>query len=655
MCGIAGILNRRNVNGLTNGIDLLEACKVINHRGPDDEGFLTWNLNAKPEIWAGRDTAESTRAYWNYPQLENDKQYYVGLGHRRLSILDLSPAGHQPMLFEEGGLAIVFNGEIYNYLEIKVELQNLGHKFKSQSDTEVILHAWQEWSANCLSRFNGMFSFIILDYKKSELYAVRDRFGVKPLYYYSTKDCIFFASEIKQIRSFKLFRHDLNEQIIQQYLATGAVDHTDASFDKGVQQLPGGHYIRINLSEPGSDISLHQWYQLKPDKWTGNWEDAVAKFRFLLTDSVKLRLRSDVKVGSCLSGGLDSSSIVCLAADLLKADGDFAGQETVTACYDDLRYDEWKFAEEVVKKTGANANKTFPTFSDLKNEIDSFLWHQDEPTGSTSQFSQWAVFKKTHDIKLKVMIDGQGADEQLAGYGGNDLSYYAGLLRKARLLSIFDEAAHYKKEKGTPPYGFLLGAFQLASGPVLSGLLPDKYRIDKYVEEYDWLKGGTHSFTKPAKSLQENLLRQVYQEPLPALLRYEDRNSMAWSVESRTPFMDYRLLEFNLGLPERYIYHRGVRKRILRSAMKGVIPDAISNRTDKMGFVTPEEQWIRKEDSLWFRQAVGNAIDMFPQFFDKDKTMMYLQRVIEGAQPFDFSIWRIVCLGKWYAGLNKMQ
>jgi asparagine synthase (glutamine-hydrolysing) len=349
-----------------------------------------------------------------------------------------------------------------------------------------------------------------------------------------------------------------------------------------------------------------------------------------------------------LSGGLDSSSIVCLAAELLQSKADFAGQETVTACYADKRYDEWHFAEEVIRKTKAQAHQVFPTFDDLQSELDKFLWHQDEPTGSTSQFSQWSVFKKTHEVGLKVMIDGQGADEQLAGYGGNDLSFYTGLMRGMKLRSLLDEMRSYKKANGSLPVGFLIGAAELTLGKSFSAVLPSRLRIATGISP-EWLQyaGSMNLHSAPAKSLQENLNRQVYSEPLPALLRYEDRNSMAWSVESRTPFMDYRLLEFTSGLPERYIYYRGTRKHILREAMKGVLPEQIEKRKDKMGFVTPEEQWIRK-DTQWFRQRMSETLDQFPAYFNKDKTIAHLNDVADGKKPFDFSIWRIVCLGKWY-------
>jgi asparagine synthase (glutamine-hydrolysing) len=411
--------------------------------------------------------------------------------------------------------------------------------------------------------------------------------------------------------------------------------------------------MQLSLDDNTIAPRMTAWYKLQPKQWSGSYDNAVGEFRELLTDAVSLRLRSDVRVGSCLSGGLDSSSIVCIAANLLQAQGDHAGQETVTACFDIARYDEWNFASEVIKKANAHGHRIFPSFSQLREEMDAFVWHQDEPVGSTSVFSQWAVFKGTHDAGLKVMIDGQGADEQLAGYGGNDLALYAGLMRKGKFAALLDEAKHYKNEKGYWPKGFLLGAMQLNMGQKLSGMLPDKLRL-KPAPPIGWMRSPEPSgpFGTLAGSLQENLLRQIYFEPLPALLRYEDHNSMAWSVESRTPFMDYRLVEFNLGLPEDFIYKRGLRKTILRDAMQPILPPSVANRKDKMGFVTPEEVWLKGEGRQWFEDGVAAACRQFGDtLLHADKTKQHVADMISGKRPFDFMPWRIISFAKWYNSL----
>ena len=647
MCGILSIINTKTS---TSSENLVNACSIIRHRGPDDEGFLTWTQGGVPTVWAGADTDASTLDYWKYNRLMPGQNFKVGFGHRRLSILDLSPTGHQPMIYDKAGLAISFNGEVYNYLEIKAELEKIGHHFHSTNDTEVILHAWEQWGVACMDRFNGMFAFIILDYRSQKLYAVRDRFGVKPLYYFKGANAVYLASEIKQIRTSPDYKFELNEPIARKFLATGSVDHSDETFYKNILSLPCGHYLEMDISHDGNDFKIKQWYTLKPKKWTGTFDQAVAELRKILIDAVRLRLRSDVTVGSCLSGGLDSSSIVCIAADLLKEKGDFAGQETVTACYDAAKYDEWKFAEEVIKKTNARPHKTFPSFTQLQNEIDAFIWHQDEPTGSTSQFSQWAVFKATHDAGLKVMVDGQGADEQLAGYGGNDVPFYTGLMKSGQIGALIEESRAYKKQTGAYPKSFLLAAMQVTVGKAASALLPQKLRLNsippvKFVHNTE----SAYMYTGHAQNLLQNLLRQLYNEPLPALLRYEDHNSMAWSVESRTPFMDYRLLEFTMGLPERYLLKNGVRKHILRVAMHGIIPEAIENRRDKMGFVTPEEMWLKGEGKDWFNTEIDKACKQFGgTILNTEHTKSYVAEMIEGKRIFDFVPWRIICFNKWY-------
>ncbi len=645
MCGILSVIN---IRGKSDSAQLIDATSVIRHRGPDDEGFLTWKPGSNAKVWAGKDTAHSTKDHWKYEDLHPGESFKVGLGHRRLSILDLSPTGHQPMLFAEAQLSIVFNGEIYNYLEIKEELRQAGHQFTGTSDTEVILHAWAQWGSACLHKFNGMFAFVLLDERKQELYAVRDRFGVKPLYYYTGTNAIYLASEIKQISTAPGFQFSLNETSARQFLATGATEHTDNTFDTQIKQLPGGHYLHIDLADSDCKMKTVRWYQLPNTKWRGSFEDAATQLKTLLTDSVRVRLRSDVKVGSCLSGGLDSSSIVCLAADLLQAQGDHAGQETVTACFDNARYDEWSYAQQVIAKTKAHPHRVFPSFTQLQEDLDTLLWYQDEPFGSTSIFSQWAVFKETNRAGLKVMIDGQGADEQLAGYGGNDLSYYTGMLQQMKWRSLNVEARHYKSEKGHWPKGFLLGAAQLTGGKGITQLLPKRLRLSTH-SPADWvLHQNNEGELQHAHSLRENLVQQLYSTPLPGLLRYEDHNSMAWSVESRTPFLDYRLVEFNMSLPERYVYNKGVRKHVLRKAMHGVIPEAIEQRRDKMGFVTPEEVWLKEEGRAWFSNELEAAYKKLDRtMIDATAARKYVAEIMDGKRTFNFMPWRIICFNRW--------
>lgn len=647
MCGIFGLIQYANTISTTN---LAQATRIIQHRGPDDEGFLLWNPEQGATLFAGNDTSTESHQKYELEMLPETNTWNVAMGHRRLSILDLSPAGHQPMQYPKAGLSISFNGEVYNYIEIREELKGKGHQFMTQTDTEVVLHAWAEWGANALSRFNGMFAFLLLDEKRRLLYAVRDRFGVKPLYYTQTPQYLAFASEVKQLRVLPDYHFDLNEQIAFDYLLNGQVDHVPDTFEKGIQQVSPGHFIRVDLkSHRWEDLT---WYTLAPKPWKGTEEEAFQQFVELLMDSVRLRMRADVPVGSALSGGLDSSTIVCLMREVLDAQGhpDHVFK-TITSCHKDKKYDEWEYAEEVIKRVNAESYQVFPSFEKLQEDLDRFLWHMDYPFGSTSQFSQWCVFEGAKKAGLTVMIDGQGADEQLAGYGGNDLGLYRGLFRKGKWLAFLKEAFTYKKSHGHYPWAPVLGAIQLSLPEFFREHLPEKVKL-KQSGIPDWLIKPNEYESNPGwpNSLGASLQNQVTSMPLPSLLRYEDRNSMAFSIESRVPFMDYRLIEFTLGLPEKFIYKRGVKKHILREAFRGRVPNKVLKRKDKMGFVSAESVWFKQQND-WFLKNIEEGGALSPTI-DLIKLKTYLNQVSNKRVEYDFKIWRIVNLNLWLKEFN---
>jgi len=644
MCGIAAIYNRSNLAS----VNLRRANSIATHRGPDDEGYLLWQLNAPLNVYSGDDTARSTLDVFQFTSLPDGlSDWLIGLGHRRLSIIDLTPTGHQPMMLPDRGLAITYNGEIYNYIELREELTKLGHQFKTSSDTEVILHAWSAWGKEALHRFNGMFAFVLLDAQLQKLYAVRDRFGVKPLYYHDANGYLAVASEVKQLRELPEYRFKLNEQCAFDYLRHGWVDHAEETFDAGIYQLPGGQLLELDIGTGA--VTKRVWYELHPSVWRGTEQEACERFLELLSDSVRIRLRSDVPIGSALSGGLDSSTIVCLIRDIFSKTGiEMHPLKTITSCNEDKRFDEWDFASEVVKEVRAQPYRVFPNFEKLVDDLDRMLWHMDYPFGSTSQFSQWCVFECAREQGLSVMIDGQGADELLAGYGGNDMALYTGLLGRWKLGALVAETASYKRAHGRWPTGFLLGALH-GNFPLLASFFPQRLRpLEQDKTLPVWLKPQDfRSSYKISLSLRYNLLNQVIFSPLPSLLRYEDRNSMAFSVESRVPFMDYRLVEFTLGLPETFIYHAGQRKYILRKAFKGVVPDNILERKDKMGFVSAEARWIREEGKDWFKNLSLEFSREMQDFIEFNKFAVYVNEVQMGLGAFNFDIWRVICLGMW--------
>lgn len=639
MCGILAVVN----SGKVSSKNLIEATQIISHRGPDDEGYLLWSAENGIKLLVGSESKESTRLAYNYERISPDESgWQVGFGHRRLSIIDLSPAGHQPMVLMQAGLAITYNGEIYNYLELREELKSMGCVFHTHSDTEVILHAWSTWREMALHKFNGMFAFVLLDTKKKKLYAVRDRFGVKPLYYTDQPGYVAFASEVKQLRVLPAYKFGLNARIAYNYLQHSLIDHEEETFENEIFQVQPGNLIECDLST--NSWTKRQWYELVPTLWTGTEQEACEKLTFLLKDSVRLRMRSDVPVGSALSGGLDSSIIVCLMRQLLD-DQSLHDHliKTITSCSVDKKYDEWAYAEQIIKKVNAESHTVFPSFEKLQKDLEKMLWHMDYPFGSTSQFSQWCVFEGAAHNGLKVMIDGQGADEQFAGYGGNDMALYVGLLGSMDLFNLFKEIGAYKKYKGQWPTGFVIGAVQHHLPKFLNNLLPDRFLVNKQNPKPWLMPGKNHQVYDWPESLRASLLRQVTRMPLPSLLRYEDRNSMAFSIESRVPFMDYRLMEFSLGLPERYVYYKGERKAIMRKTFRGMVPDEILNRKDKMGFVSAEERWIKEEGKSWFEKEL-NSLELLNDLVDPTTARQSLNNIVSGKTPFNFDLWRIINL-----------
>ncbi|WP_297337025.1 asparagine synthase (glutamine-hydrolyzing) [Algoriphagus sp.] len=646
MCGIFGIIFKEK----HQQIPLRQVCQVIRHRGPDDSGYLLWSNDLGVRILADEETSSESIKFHGLPQLKDSDTFQLAFGHRRLSILDLSPQGHQPMVFNN--LSICFNGEVYNYIEVRNKLKLLGRSFQTQTDTEVILQAWDEWGPNCLNQFNGMFAFLIFDSKIKKVFAVRDRFGVKPLYFFENENFIAFSSEVKQLRILPGYKFSLNHRIAYQYLRYGFLDHSEYTFENQIKQVMPGQFFSFDMSE--RKVDDHKWYSLTPSPFKGSFQEAKEQFKFLLKDAVRLRLRSDVPVGSALSGGLDSSAVVCLMDEILKE-----GQnpditlQTVTSSSRIPQFDETKYAQIVNQKVGAKSHQTFPDFEMLKSELDTLIWHMDYPFGSSSQFAQWKVFQAAKKAGLIVMIDGQGADEQLAGYGGNDLFLYSGLLKKGRFSRIIAESMVYKKSTGHFPKGFLLGGLINLIPSKVARIFPKKFNYS-YGSKQDWLKHDDFSdYDWKATDLTQNLANQIRIAPLPALLRYEDRNSMAFSVESRTPFMDYRLIEFSLGLPEEFIYGKGERKTILRAALRGSVPDQILDRKDKMGFVSNEEAWLKTEGKEWFDAMINLPIDRLnSEFFNTEKVKDYVHLIGQSKIPFEYGPWRILNFKLWY---NQMQ
>ncbi len=617
MCGIFGqITPGRPVDRLRG----VKATNLMRHRGPDDEGYLFASLaRQEAALAAGDETKGLHLTHWRGERLLPCAD--VMLGFRRLSIHDLSEAGHQPMGTPDGKLWIVFNGEVYNFPELRVELEQRGIAFRSRTDTEVVLRAYEQWGPECLHRFNGMWGLAILDLRQSDrphLFLARDRCGVKPLFYtIDGHGGVAFASELKALLSLRDGKWKTSEVAAANFLAWGRYPSARAgdTFLNDVRLLPPGCCAEWS----GRDLKIRRWWELKPDGdgTRCSEKEAVEKLRFLFEDAVKLRLRADVPVGSCLSGGLDSSSIVGQVSRLLKegkgSTNTGGTQHTFSAVYHvDGPFNEKRFIDRVLEGLPATAHFTYPDSERLEAAFDRLVWHQDEPFTATTVFAQWCVMEKVRQENVTVLLDGQAADELFAGYRPYRW-WFREMVRRGRIGRAIREARAVARETGDKPWkNFFAGAgMALLPGALLRAatrcgyhialtraaeqvLLPGKARpvLDavndpQSPESYPW--------RRVTESLDEHLRGLVLDFSLPSLLRYEDRNSMAFSVESRVPFTDYRIVEYAFSSAMQDLKLKdGWAKCGLRKAMQGLTHDDIIWRRDKMGFGTPEPLLVRQ-------------------------------------------------------------
>ncbi|MDJ1158993.1 asparagine synthase (glutamine-hydrolyzing) [Chelatococcus sp. SYSU_G07232] len=570
MCGIAGII-RKDGAPVEAGV-IAAMTDAVAHRGPDGAGILV--------------------------------EGPIGLGHRRLSIIDLSDGGKQPMSYSDSGLTITYNGEIYNYLELRRELEAEGFRFVSDSDTEVILAAYAAWGRSCVLRFNGMWAFALLDRRRNLLFCSRDRFGVKPFYYADLPGRFVFGSEIRQILPF-LGSVRANRRVLEAFIVTDGTDLDEATFFADVTKLPGGHSLVYDLA--AHRFTVERYYEIRPREdiaRLGQGEAAEA-FGALLDDAVRLRLRSDVKVGTCLSGGLDSSSVATLAAEAYRANGGgrFAA---ITAVSEQESNSEAEFAEAVVKASDLGWHPVRPTYEDFVATLDAVVRAQEEPYGGPSITMQYFVMKTARENGITVLLDGQGGDETLLGYEKYYAAHIAEVFRKhglaATLRALRRTGANNAKMSATNTAKYLVGGM----------VAPARYAFYRwrhsYLAEAPAMPPHLAAFARACHDpfrLQELEIRSTN---LPVLLRYEDKNSMAHGIEARLPFLDYRLLETSLSLPGEYKIHDGWTKWILRKHMDGRMPDAIVWRKNKFGFEAPEDVWLKRHHGVMEQAVLASPI-----------------------------------------------
>jgi len=557
MCGIAGIVRKY---GEVAERPMIEAMtSAVAHRGPDGSGiFIDKNL---------------------------------ALGHRRLSIIDLSENSAQPMFFGDK-YVIVFNGEIYNYVELRNELKILGYTFKTTGDTEVILAAYDFWKENCVTHFNGMWAFCIYDKTADKLFCSRDRFGVKP-FYYSTYDGFFkFGSEIRQLFSAGLPRI-VNKKVLSDYLVLGLEEYNEETFFQHILKLNPGHNMFVDLKSGA--ISIAKYYTIKIDSAISSLslEDASDLYLKELTRSVSYRLRSDVKVGTCLSGGLDSSAVAALASELYHQNS--TGRFTaITAASVDPTNDEKHFAAQVVKQFDLSWATTTPTKDDFINSMDEVILTQEEPFGSPSIFMQYFVMQKAQEAGCPVLLDGQGGDESLIGYQRYYPSYINSLPISERLGGIFKSSAN----SGLTAVHLMKSYLYFTNAEV---------RIRRQLNRTNFLNSSfsslinrdlVRSMAESYKDIRELQKIEITATQLPHLLKYEDKNSMHFSIETRLPFLDYRLLETSLSLNNHFKVRDGFTKYILRHATKHILPSSIGWRKNKIGFEAPSAVWLSDSEAM---------------------------------------------------------
>ena len=620
MCGIAGILHLNNAPVDSGAVKRMG--EILSHRGPDDSGqFIDRN---------------------------------VGLSHRRLAIIDLSPEGHQPMSNEDKTLWIIHNGEIYNYLELKETLKAHGHAFRSRSDTEVILHAFEEWGPACLNKFNGMWAFAIWDMKNRTLFASRDRLGIKPLYYYSDKDVFIFASEIKAILCNKSIPCTPNRNALYRYLVKGYgyVDTNDETFFCGIRSLKPGHYMNVSCAR---SEYVRYWRLSAERKREGiRLEKAKEDYLALFRDAIKLSLRSDVPVGISLSGGLDSTSLAVLASGMREGT-----IESFSACFDETGFDERVYIAEIVKSDNFVPHYIFPKPDELVNEFEKMIWHQDEPYSGASVFSQWKVMEEAKKAGIKVLLTGQGGDETLAGYYKYYPYYFADLFLSGRMALLAKNIRDLAAASTYPLKEALLAMARI----ILSRLRPHAMRtwtptgsgtLPRYLNRhfFDGIQPAALSGDSTegifSSLLDEELYRSCTLSPLPSLLHIDDRNSMAHSVESRPPFLDHRLVEFLYSLPNEMKISGGFTKFILRESVKGILPENIRTRRDKMGFVTPAREWFRNDFKDKLLEILTSPECKQRRIFDESGIRALIDSHLSGKRDASFILWSLVNLELWY-------
>ena len=620
MCGIVGWKSKRKID--KNLIVMM--ADSIAHRGPDGEGYYYSDDNT------------------------------LALAHKRLSIID-PEHGQQPMYSQDKNVVVTFNGAIYNFLELRRELISLGYPIHTYSDTEVLLYSYKEWGEKCLDRLNGMFAFVIHDKRKHILFGARDRLGEKPLYYFHDKENFIFASEIKAILASDKVKAKLNNESLHEYLTFQYYLDNNTLFDNIVKLKPGHCFV---LNEKTMKLDVQEYWDISYDKEHEEQSEEyyVDKLRHLIDDSIALRLRADVPLGSHLSGGIDSSAVASLNALRL---GDSMKLETFTGKFAEGQdYDETKFALEVSKNIGSNYNEITIGHNDFLDSIEDIIYYMDEPQAGPGVFSQYQVAKHASN-KVKVVLGGQGGDEVFLGYTRYLIAYYEKMLKR----NIGESGEYYQDIlNAMTPNLFQMNGYQPMMQDFFSqGLfeddvkryfrLTDRFASNESIFTKEFLSNDYNSFEKFDKifskhdtSIANKMSYYDLKTFLPSLLHVEDRTSMAHGLESRVPLIDHRIIEFAANIPAHIKFKDGITKYLPKKIFKNVVPDSILDRKDKKGFPTPTNLWFKTTLNDWVKDLLSDKRTLERGLYEKDE----LLKLINGSSQFNRSLWGVINLELWH-------
>jgi asparagine synthase (glutamine-hydrolysing) len=628
MCGFAAVVGPRGSEA--DAALAQRMADTLHHRGPDDMGVYA--------------------------------HAHVAFGFRRLSILDLTTCGHQPFLSDDGMVAMVFNGEIYNYAELRDELAVRGHSFRSTGDTEVLLHAYLEWGADCLQRLNGMWAFLVHDRRSGVVFGARDRFGVKPFFYIRSGDTYYFASEIKALHAAVPESLEIDRGKVAAFIASGRLENVpagEATFFSNVRQVGAGTFFRISEH---NELRSQRFWSL-PAEAVDEPPDVLRDYRELFTSAVDLRLRSDVPVGVSLSGGMDSTSIISSMAELRRT-GEQSSISTLHAfSYMPEEFDETPFIQSTIAATGATLHRVDITPQDFWGGMSTLLKHHDEPVHSATAYISFEIYRAAAREGVKVVLCGQGADETLGGYYSFFRNWWYTQLRHGDLAGAIGNIREYARGHGASvaresfATGLRLGLRAAGRTRVYRSAVARR-RFRTAYPHSSLLNADARALLGAAAVVEDQSLRGVLTHateaaPLPLYLRLEDRNSMAHSVEARLPFLDYRLVTLAFRLGGHWKLRGEWNKFLLRQAMRGLMPEEVRTRIDKMGFPTSMDRWLRDQLQQEIRDVLESSEFRQRGLFDAAAVRTLMQQHFSGARNAGSALFNLAQAELWLRTVDE--